>query len=322
MTTSETAEAMLAARAPEPLGVWRRRNANRPGGDNDGDARRRAGRAVQRRPVVLRRYSRAAHRRGPGISAPFDSVLTEAVDALKNGQLSSRELTLACVERAHSWQPEINALLAIEKERALASADAADSARARGETLGLLHGVPFAQKDMYDRAGQETSCGSKIRTDHIASLTATVLERLDAAGAVDLGRLNMSEFALGPTGLNAHGGRAIPGTSISPQAAHRAAPEPRSLPVSSTAPWDRTPKAPFACRRRFVGWRASSRRRGGSAASAPSRCRRRRTVSVRWHQPFATSRSSIKLSRVRIRATEHVPTARSRFQPCVTISRA
>jgi aspartyl-tRNA(Asn)/glutamyl-tRNA(Gln) amidotransferase subunit A len=208
MTTSETAEAMLAARAPEPLGVWRRRNANRPGGDNDGDARRRAGRAVQRRPVVLRRYSRAAHRRGPGISAPFDSVLTEAVDALKNGQLSSRELTLACVERAHSWQPEINALLAIEKERALASADAADSARARGETLGLLHGVPFAQKDMYDRAGQETSCGSKIRTDHIASLTATVLERLDAAGAVDLGRLNMSEFALGPTGLNAHFGRA------------------------------------------------------------------------------------------------------------------
>jgi aspartyl-tRNA(Asn)/glutamyl-tRNA(Gln) amidotransferase subunit A len=135
-------------------------------------------------------------------------VLTEAVDALKNGQLSSRELTLACVERAHSWQPEINALLAIEKERALASADAADSARARGETLGLLHGVPFAQKDMYDRAGQETSCGSKIRTDHIASLTATVLERLDAAGAVDLGRLNMSEFALGPTGLNAHFGRA------------------------------------------------------------------------------------------------------------------
>lgn len=82
------------------------------------------------------------------------------------------------------------------------------SARARGETLGLLHGVPFAQKDMYDRAGQETSCGSKIRTDHIASLTATVLERLDAAGAVDLGRLNMSEFALGPTGLNAHFGRA------------------------------------------------------------------------------------------------------------------
>jgi aspartyl-tRNA(Asn)/glutamyl-tRNA(Gln) amidotransferase subunit A len=142
------------------------------------------------------------------MSAPFDSALTEAVDALKNGELSSRELTLACLERAHSWQPEINALLAIEKERALASADAPDSARARGETLGLLHGAPFAQKDMYDRVGQETSCGSKIRTDHIASLTATVLERLDAAGAVDLGRLNMSEFALGPTGLNAHFGRA------------------------------------------------------------------------------------------------------------------
>ena len=132
------------------------------------------------------------------MSASFVSALTEAVDTLKNGELSSRELTLACLARAHSWQPE----------RALASADAADSARARGETLGLLHGAPLAQKNMYDHAGRETSCGSKIRTGHIASLTATVLERLEAAGAVDLGRLNTSEFALGSTGLNAHFGRA------------------------------------------------------------------------------------------------------------------
>jgi hypothetical protein len=138
------------------------------------------------------------------MSAPFDCTLPEAVGALKSGALSSCELTLARLERARSWQPEINAFLAIEQERSLASADAADSARARGETLGPLHGAPLAHKNMYDRAGRETSCGSKICAGHV-SVTATVLERLDAAGTVDLARLNMSEFALGP---NAHFGRA------------------------------------------------------------------------------------------------------------------
>lgn len=142
------------------------------------------------------------------MSAPFDWTLTQAVEALKMGQISARELTLACLERSQSWQPHVNAFISIEADRALERADKADAARRRGGSLGPLHGAPLAHKDMYDRAGRETSCGSKIRKGHIASATATVIERLDGAGAGDLGRLNMSEFALGPTGLNAHFGRA------------------------------------------------------------------------------------------------------------------
>jgi len=142
------------------------------------------------------------------MTAPFGWTLGEAVAALKAGEVSSRELTLACLDRIDAWQPAINAFVSVEAERALASADHADAARRSGRALAPLHGVPLAHKDMYDRAGRVTSCGSKIRAGHVASATATVLARLDAAGAVDLGRLNMSEFALGPTGLNAHFGRA------------------------------------------------------------------------------------------------------------------
>jgi aspartyl-tRNA(Asn)/glutamyl-tRNA(Gln) amidotransferase subunit A len=142
------------------------------------------------------------------MTAPFEWTLVRAIEALKSGEISSRELTLACLERAKKHQPEINAFVAFEADRALAAADAADSARLRGAASGPLHGVPLAHKDMYDRAGRVTSCGSKIRAGHVASATATALERLDSAGAVDLGRLNMSEFAMGPTGFNAHFGRA------------------------------------------------------------------------------------------------------------------
>ena len=76
-----------------------------------------------------------------------------------------------------------------------------------GRPLGPLHGVPLAHKDMFYRAGEVCSCGSKIRADFVPDHTATVLTRLDAAGAVELGRLNMAEFAMGPTGHNEHFGR-------------------------------------------------------------------------------------------------------------------
>jgi aspartyl-tRNA(Asn)/glutamyl-tRNA(Gln) amidotransferase subunit A len=71
---------------------------------------------------------------------------------------------------------------------------------------GPLSGMPLAHKDMFFRAGKVSNCGSKIRKGWIAAKTATVLERLDAAGALQLGTLNMSEFAYGPTGHNDHWG--------------------------------------------------------------------------------------------------------------------
>jgi len=101
-------------------------------------------------------------------------------------RVAPEELRRTCEKRIEQWQPRINAFLGFE-----------------GNTLA---GVPLAHKDMFYRAGRVSSCGSKIRRDWVAGETAAALERLDAAGFADLGRLNMSEFAYGPTGHNEHFG--------------------------------------------------------------------------------------------------------------------
>jgi aspartyl-tRNA(Asn)/glutamyl-tRNA(Gln) amidotransferase subunit A len=96
--------------------------------------------------------------------------------------------------------------MAIEAEAALAAADEADAALSKGKSRGVLHGVPLAHKDMYYDAGKVVTCGSKIRRDFVATTTSTALQRLKDAGTVRLGSLQMSEFAYGPTGHNAHYG--------------------------------------------------------------------------------------------------------------------
>jgi len=99
----------------------------------------------------------------------------------------------ACRERIARWQPRINAFNRLENTPL-------------GGGAGPLAGVPLAHKDMFYRAGQVSNCGSKIRRGWVASETSTALERLDAAGALQIGTLNMAEFAYGPTGHNEHWG--------------------------------------------------------------------------------------------------------------------
>ena len=132
--------------------------------------------------------------------------LCEAAEAIAAGRVSSEELVRACLARIERTQPTLNSFLAVEAEPALAAARRADAERARGRLRGPLHGVPLAHKDMFYRAGQLCSCGSAIRRDWRAEVTCTLLERLEAAGAITLGRLNMNEFATGPHGLNQHFG--------------------------------------------------------------------------------------------------------------------
>ena len=90
----------------------------------------------------------------------------------------------------------------IEFEFALSSAKRADQAIAANESIGPLHGVPLAHKDMYYRKNRISGCGSSIRKDFLPNNTATALKRLDEGGALDVARLNMVEFALGVTGHN------------------------------------------------------------------------------------------------------------------------
>ncbi|UHS58431.1 amidase [Agrobacterium vaccinii] len=135
--------------------------------------------------------------------------LKQAADAIRTGKISSVEMTQAALTRAKSSHERLNAFIEIEEGPALEAAKAADAMLASGQTIGPLHGVPLAHKDMYDRAGFITGCGSKIRAGHIAASTSTVMERLQSAGSLSIGRLNMSEFAMGPTGHNFHHGRAL-----------------------------------------------------------------------------------------------------------------
>jgi aspartyl-tRNA(Asn)/glutamyl-tRNA(Gln) amidotransferase subunit A len=132
--------------------------------------------------------------------------LTSIAQAIAEKRLSSREVTQSCLDRITQWQPRLNAFVAIEAEAALAAADVADAALAKGDSRGVLHGVPLAHKDMYYDAGKVVTCGSHIRRDFVATTTSTALRRLKDAGTVRLGSLQMSEFAYGPTGHNAHFG--------------------------------------------------------------------------------------------------------------------
>jgi len=137
---------------------------------------------------------------------PTHFTLIEAAAAVRSRALSARELAIACIARSERLQPLLNTFINPDFDGALAEADAVDAALARGENPGLLAGVPLAHKDMYYRAGKVSTCGSKIRREFRPDHGATVLERLRAAGALYLGGLNMAEFAVGPTGHNAHFG--------------------------------------------------------------------------------------------------------------------
>lgn len=125
---------------------------------------------------------------------------------LAKGEIGAREATLAVLEGLEGRGRALNAVARLTPEAALAAADKADKARAAGQLLGPLHGVPMAHKDMFHRAGDLGECGSVIMRGRRHEVTATVIRRLDAAGAIDVGRLNMVEFALGITGHNTHTG--------------------------------------------------------------------------------------------------------------------
>jgi aspartyl-tRNA(Asn)/glutamyl-tRNA(Gln) amidotransferase subunit A len=137
---------------------------------------------------------------------PALMTLTAIAKAIADKQLSSHEVTRACLHRIAQWQPHLNAFMAIEAEAALKAAGEADAALAKGENRGVLHGVPLAHKDMYYDAGKVVTCGSLIRRDFVATTTSTALQRLKDAGSIRLGSLQMAEFAYGPTGHNAHYG--------------------------------------------------------------------------------------------------------------------
>jgi len=135
-----------------------------------------------------------------------DLSISEAADLVRKRKLSPIELTQACLERIAALDGRVRAFITVTREDALASAQQAAAAINSGNYKGPLHGIPIALKDLFDTAGVRTTAGSKIMAERVPTEDATVTERLKAAGAILLGKLNMHEFAFGATGLNRHYG--------------------------------------------------------------------------------------------------------------------
>ena len=132
--------------------------------------------------------------------------LVDAAAAVARREVTSVALLQACLARLDAAEDRVNATIWLDREGATRAAEAADRAVAAGAALGPLHGVPMAHKDMYYQAGRRCTCGSAIRKDFVPDRTATVIQRMAAAGAYVYGGLNMAEFAQNPTGHNAHYG--------------------------------------------------------------------------------------------------------------------
>jgi aspartyl-tRNA(Asn)/glutamyl-tRNA(Gln) amidotransferase subunit A len=128
--------------------------------------------------------------------------ISALADAIRTGKTSSAEATTEALKRARVVHEKTNAVISFENEAALAAAKAADAAVAANRALGLLHGVPLAHKDMFDRRGRIPSWGAKIRKDAECTTDATVIARLEAAGSHQIAALHLTEFAFGPTGHN------------------------------------------------------------------------------------------------------------------------
>lgn len=125
------------------------------------------------------------------------STIIEISQRLAAREISSLELTDSMLARIERLDPSLRSFVTVTPEHARESAKRADDALARGESRGVLNGVPIAVKDLCDTAGIATSAGMPMRRRHVPDVDATVVARLEAAGAVILGKLAMTEGASG-----------------------------------------------------------------------------------------------------------------------------
>jgi aspartyl-tRNA(Asn)/glutamyl-tRNA(Gln) amidotransferase subunit A len=122
--------------------------------------------------------------------------------ALRAKKISARELAADYYKRIEARNSELNAYLTLSQHRAYAQADRVDALVAAGKRLPPVAGVPIAVKDVISTRGVRTTCGSKILENYIPPYDATAVERLEAAGAVILGKTNCDEFAMGSSNEN------------------------------------------------------------------------------------------------------------------------
>jgi aspartyl-tRNA(Asn)/glutamyl-tRNA(Gln) amidotransferase subunit A len=137
---------------------------------------------------------------------PETWTVTSLSKALRKKEISPVEITHKYLERIKAHDSQINSFITLLPKEALRAARHAEKEIAKGKYRGPLHGIPFAAKDLFSTKGIRTTCGSRILKNFIPAYNATVIERLQAAGAILLGKLNMHEFAYGTTSVNPHYG--------------------------------------------------------------------------------------------------------------------
>jgi aspartyl-tRNA(Asn)/glutamyl-tRNA(Gln) amidotransferase subunit A len=138
------------------------------------------------------------------VTAPdlVQSTLTELGAGVATGRWKARDLVEAYLDRIGRLDGRVGSYLLVDGEGARRAADAVDARRAAGGDIGPLGGVPIGIKDIYATKGLETTCGSKILKGFVPPYESTVTQRLAAAGAISLGKLNMDEFAMGSSNEN------------------------------------------------------------------------------------------------------------------------
>jgi len=128
-------------------------------------------------------------------------TIAQAQTRLRKREMSSRELTRACLDRIAAVEPKLNAFITVTETEALAQADAADQRLASNDAAPLC-GIPLGIKDIYATKGVKTTCASKILENFVPPFDATVIAKLRAEGAVFVGKANMDEFAMGSSTEN------------------------------------------------------------------------------------------------------------------------
>jgi aspartyl-tRNA(Asn)/glutamyl-tRNA(Gln) amidotransferase subunit A len=126
----------------------------------------------------------------------------ELIRSIREGQITSRQLTQAVFKAIHKGNSEINAFITLDEEQALLKADEVDLRISKGDPVGPLAGIPIALKDLICTKGLRTTCGSRILHNFIPPYNATVANKLGEADSIVVGKLNMDEFAMGSSNEN------------------------------------------------------------------------------------------------------------------------
>src|SRR5277367_3145641 len=126
----------------------------------------------------------------------------EMAQLIRAKKLSAREALAEHLKQIDRVNPKVNAIVTLIADQATAAAARADEMQARGETLGPLHGLPVAHKDLIETAGVRTTFGSPIFKDNVPTHDNLLVTRMRAAGAIFLGKTNTPEFGAGSQTFN------------------------------------------------------------------------------------------------------------------------